>query len=182
MQDEKRKGTHWFWAAIGAITITVISDNISEKTKNIPVLNFVVGAFKWVYVNVARVLNSQIKLWIVLMFGVAVYIISRLLRNLKKGEPNLPAFYNYRSDRFKNWTWKWRWENFGRGWEVTDLAPYCSDCEVELSIGGSLFQITARCPSCGKDFGQYSRSGLPCENRGDADKLIRARATKMSNG
>jgi hypothetical protein len=169
-------GRKWYWAALGTILLTIVSDSIAEKTKEIPILNNVVFFFRWLYRKVAKFLNLEVKMWVIIVFFLLAYLIWSWSKRLAKYSAPPPAFYNYTSDRFHNWTWKWNWQKLPEGWKIKDLAPYCTQCDVEL--GMNTFAGTARCPSCHTEYGYYGTS-QPFEPISDAERLVRAKANKM---
>lgn len=169
----------WYWTGLGTIAVTIIADNISEYTKNIPILKYIVNFFKWIYAEIYGLLNFQVKIWVVLLGCLVLILLQKLLKFSGNKTSELPSFYGYTSDKFHNWIWKWKWQNYGRGWEIDNLTPYCNICDVELSLGGSIYSPSARCPSCHTLFGEYQQRQV--EFAGDAEKLIRAKATKMGS-
>ena len=166
----------WYWTAIGTITLTIVSDNIAERTKELPILNWLLFPFRWLYNVAARFLNINVKMWSLILIAGGIYLLVRLSKRLATTNAPAPAFINYTSDKFHLWTWKWRWAKSEEGWGVDNLAPYCSNCDVELGI--NLFARTARCPACKTQYGFYGTSE-DFENASDAEKLIRAKANKM---
>ena len=134
MSDKKRWYQRWYSKlGIGGFLTTIISENVKEYTKNIPVLKYVVMFFVSIYGFVVKILNFEIKVWaltitVLLLLGI-FWIISKIIK------PEYPPYYNYRSAVFRKWLWRWQWTNSGDGWELIKLRPYCRNCEVQLVIG-----------------------------------------------
>jgi hypothetical protein len=166
----------WFWTAIGTICLTIVSESIAEKAKDIPFLNYIFFFFRWLYRIASRFLNIEVKMCVIILSLLIVYTVWTFFRKLAIENGALPMFYEYTSDRFHEWTWKWSWEKGSDGWRMKDLAPYCSKCDVEL--GRNNIAGIARCPSCHIEYGYFGTT-QPFETESDAEKLIRAKANKM---
>ncbi|WP_276482321.1 hypothetical protein [Paraflavitalea pollutisoli] len=183
-----KKETKWYWIALGTVTLSVVSDNISEYTKNIPVVKQIVDLFKWLYTISERFLTMQFPLWSYLLFSICVWGIFRLLKSMFKDTNQHPSFYTYNKDKFRFWIWRWEWvwsERYN-SWVITNLLSFCPVCDVGLLHVGSHKQV--RCPKCQTrwpdDGAFYAEHEY--EDKDDIEQLIlanvRSMESKQNNG
>lgn len=178
MANSEGKIKKWYWTAFGTVLLTIVSDNIAERTKELPLINYLLFPFRWLYGVGARFLTLNIKMWVLTLIVVALYFMRRLFKHLALANSSLPSFVSYTSDCFHIWTWKWSWQKGNDGWMIQNLTPYCSKCDVELGINN--FANTARCPACRTEYGYYA-SSPDFELASDTEKLVRAKATKIAS-
>jgi len=134
-------------AAIGStIVLGIIANFIYDSVKQIPVLGAVTHFFKLLYELGVRVLDWEIKLWVILLIVASVFMLRMLVRSANADTK--PAFTKYKKDKFRVWIWKWNWRSGENGWRIIDLRPFCPDCDVELVDKSYSGHISNICPKC----------------------------------
>lgn len=142
-------------------------DSTKDTVRRIPLMNYLMTFFKWLYDTLIAILTFKISLWWLILGGIAVYGIYKKLKNMKGG--TTPDFIHYREDVFTKWTWRWEWEWTPEGWGIKNLTPSCPKDDVALIQQGNYMEPRYYCPKC-KSYYQYG--SLPVESPVDTEALI----------
>lgn len=164
----------WIMGGIGTIAVTVISDRISDSTKDIPVLNTIVNFFKSIYEALFKVFNIEVRIWVLLVIIIGLVIFFLVISRFS-ADPPKPPYYTYNEDIFHDWLWKWDWIYSEDKWQVSGLTPYCANCDVELAVDTNFLRASAKCPNCKRYFDD-NRNLM--EYGSDVLKLIEAKVKK----
>lgn len=143
-----------FYVAIVSVTLTGIVKLLTEAFTSIKILDLVIAGVKWVWHAILAFLTFPVPVyWIIIGIGVlvgVVYIIAKSSKETPQQEQQrLPAFYQYRKDVLKKWTWTWDYEVTNRGHKIVNLTPHCMSCGFPLKYYKSHYgDISADCPKC----------------------------------
>jgi hypothetical protein len=175
MTERKKWYKRWYGKlGIGGFLTTIISENIKEYTKNIPILKYIILFFTSIYSFISRFLNLEVKVWII---GVLLIVISGTVwLFVKLSGSQEPPYRNYTSEVFRSWLWRWTWKHYEDGWKLEKLRPYCRGCETQLVISRDYWGATAKCPKCGQ---QFSESQNSIEYTEEIEKLIISEAERQ---
>jgi len=181
----KRINKFFTGTAIGVILIAFFSNWLYANFKTIPVLNSVLSFFIIIKNFITSILRYKIEVWIVLVIAAFAILLLYLLKNVNIEKP--PAYATYTEDQFKSWVWRWQYDSL---WQVSNLAPYCPVCKVEL-ITRSIqhrdmyWPAHAMCPKCERQWDKpsisypTSKQNPPTEYINETQNLIEARINEI---
>lgn len=106
--------------------------------------------FSWV----GSILNSEIKLWKVLVI-ICFLVIMFFRKKIKSESPNYnvhtPQKPNYRTDFFgqnnAKWAWDFEFDSDSNKFNVINIAPLCRVCSCSMELDTYSFR-SAVCPKC----------------------------------
>jgi hypothetical protein len=149
----------WPIAVISSITLSIISSAIYDFIKSKPFLSSLFSFFKFIWNFTIRILESEIKLWWIILIIILYKIIGLFIRKYKKDKvPETAKYSDYKRERFKNWIWKWDWKWNGERWRISNLYPYCPNCDIELLNKSDILHQKIVCPRCNAQFTDYDHN------------------------
>lgn len=139
-------------SAVITIILSIIASVIYDVLKSEPVFSSVLVGFSFLFKSLITFLSFKIPIWsfLVALLGFSSIILVWKYFSLEK-IPTPPDFVKeYTEDEFHNWLWKWdwAWDFESHTWQINNLTPYCSDCEVRLVDRSNPLSNMAECPNC----------------------------------
>ena len=146
-------------------TLTVVYDVYRQKN----IFSTILTLLNWVLKGIILILNFEVKIWWLLVFGAFIIGIMYLYFSLiKKKDDTKPVFLEYTYDRLKEWKWSWSWEQdyFTKRWGVENLRPHCPKCDTHMMV--TYYGSHYMCPRCNYN---SARKGK-CESSIEIEALI----------
>ena len=136
---------------IGSIIGSFIYDSIVDQ----PIFSSLETTIIFFKSTIGSFLSLKISLWIIIL-SLFLVVVSKRIYNLLQTRkiPTPPKYTDYKKDKFHDWIWKWNWEYDSNedAWIITNLVPYCPECNVRLIDRSHSLEAIAECPSCKKRF------------------------------
>jgi hypothetical protein len=171
----KKTKNNQLWIAIIAAVIGAITTGIVDFVKKLPVLSTLKTVISFLYHSLLSFLTFGISVWVIISAIIILWLIKKLFK--PKFEP--PSYLDYKEDRLKAWLWKWDW-NIDRYNKITvsNLRPYCPNCNTKLMYQDDWRASRANCPRCNLSFSNYN--GF--ENIAEIESLIIDNIEKKQEG
>jgi hypothetical protein len=146
-----------FKVIAGAILISLVSSAIYDALKSKPFLSTVSYIFNSITKWLSSLFGLNLKLWWVLL-AIPIYYILKGIFQIEK-DPAKPDYFNYTSDRFKDWLWRWEWKWNGSEWVIYHLTASCPKCDIQLLDRSNMLRQNAICPKCNSQWDDsYNRN------------------------
>ena len=139
---------HSKWWATG-ILLPVIASAIWDYAKEKPLLTTLMSWASLMYNILLVVLTFEVKVWQILVCIIGILCV--LLLNAKlKSNTNKYKFLSYQSDTLKQWKWTWHIKmDYNRNlYDIRELYPNCSDCDMAMIDYSSYNAEGYICPKC----------------------------------
>ena len=137
------------------VIASIIGTFIYDYFQSEPLFSSLPTLYTFLVNGLVNILTFKFSFWHLLVFLFLAVSISTGVKYFSKVEiPEAPEYANYTEEQFHEWTWRWNWEWNPQAevWEVTNLTPYCSDCNVRLVDRSNNLRSNAECPSCNERF------------------------------
>ncbi|MDR1198515.1 MAG: hypothetical protein LBK94_05825 [Prevotellaceae bacterium] len=118
----KKKLKNWAIGVIGTIITGVAITVISEKLTSDPYTPFC-----WLWGWLLKIMNYEIKIWVILLFLGIIYLIIRLLPEPEKTKKH--PFADYTSDTINGDKWAWKWNEY-----LNHIDGVCMFCPEDDTI------------------------------------------------
>ncbi|MBO9682274.1 MAG: hypothetical protein J7502_06340 [Flavisolibacter sp.] len=157
---------------IGIILLSVFSNWVYDKVKDIPVLSWIAKVFVWIRAG----LNYEVRIWIVLL---VLFLLISILGFIGISKSNSsPTFLNWKSGVLEKWKWSWEWTMKSGGWDVTRLTAHCPTDDTHMIPQKSIYGDQYYCPRCKTNY--EVAIGKHFESKEDIHALILDEARRMS--
>ncbi len=124
-------------------------------TKN-PFLSTLNNSFSWALDKILQFLNYNVKMWWLIVVIASIIVIKSIAIKINENKVVKPNFLSYREGTLKKWKWTWDYQKNFNKWEVTNLVPYCPNCDTKmLKVGTGYFFSGYKCPRCEIHFSEY---------------------------
>jgi len=164
-KTNKESKSPWVISILSALIFTPVGSYIYDHTKNTPIITPLLKCFSFVWNSI---FNFLIPVWIIIAGTVVIYFLILYIKKVNPDvkntikEKQIPLWINYKKGILKRWTWAWDYElNYiSEKYEITNLLPYCTRCDIKTLHD---FSGLYRCPKCSDYFNLSSSSEFPSD-------------------
>jgi len=138
---------------ISVFVLTPIANALYDpKQKSIAIITPVLRFFSYMW---QYIFNYKVSVWIILLILVFIIFILKSVEKLKLKEiesqvlnTKKPSFLRYTEGVLKEWKWSWKYDidPIRNTFEIVDLKPYCTKCDIKMLVDA--FGDTYTCPNC----------------------------------
>jgi len=165
---KKILSSKWLYGIFIAL-LTVIFTAFINYNFLINTLNHLKNILIFIYGVILSFLNTNIKMWIIIMSLIILRIIFKFLRIIFSD----PDWIKYRHDILKEWTWRWGYVKEGERYKIEYMTPYCPKCDCNLLKRQNSARINMFCPKCGVEYDENN-----IENEEEIKSLIKYNINK----
>lgn len=165
------------YAILISIIVGVIVTLVADSIQKLPLGCIIKKCGKWSYENFTSLMNTNIKLYWVLIFAITAFLLKWVwnkieIRTTSESQCRF-KISDYRQEYYHGILWKFSWQKAGSKWMLSDLTACCPYDKTPL--------YKNQCPMCGKYF-LNSLDDNEFDIRERAKILIVENANRLSRG